>query len=73
MLEGGINLATRRGPDVGGLAVAALRQNLQVDLIFVQVELFERRVDGVVDGGTSGFNACHVSSPCPGRPAAVDG
>ena len=51
------------------LAIAAFRQNFQLDLIFVEVELLECRVDCVVYGGTAGLNACHVSSPCPGQVA----
>jgi len=51
------------------LAIAAFGENLQLDLIFVEVELLECRVDCVVYGGTGGLNACHVSSPCPGQVA----
>ena len=59
------HLAARRGPHARRLAVAALRQDLEIDLILVEIELLECRVDRVVYGRTAGFNACHVASPSP--------
>ena len=61
----GGNFAARRGAHARRLAIAAFGQNLELDLIFVEVELLECRIDCVVYGGTAGLNACHVSSPCP--------